>query len=322
MGGLNAADRLKAGGIDAGKGTAIYVDPDDVFLAPPDHPLHDLRSLWPVDSDLADAIDRGVLRPHITVRDDGIPKGGKKRRLTCIDGSRRTKATALVNEHRLSRKLAPLKVQVDIVSGTDAEMMLLRLRLNGQRRDETPSTLAHKLAQGEKAGLKLEEMAAAYGCSVKLANLALRFRQCAAKVRAAFDSGELPLEVLGAFVDVPPEEQEAFLGAVRVAARGGDTSSPAKAKKAVLKAKKKEGRAPERRPKAVPAGQLVKAASAVTLSLPAGSRFLNFGEPVRQLAVDIISATLEYAAGDGGALRSLVGVEYFGKLEAARKSKK
>ena len=308
MGGPNAAERLKQSGIDAAKGTAVLVDPSDLFLAPEGHPLHDPRSLWPVDQSLVAAINSGTVRPTVVVRDDGIPKGAKVRRLTVIDGSRRSKATIEINRTTKEGR----KVEVQIVSGDDKEMLLLRLQLNGQRRDETPTTLAYKFKQGEKAGLTLDEMCRAYGCTRLVAMQVQRFPQCAANVRAAFDSGELPIEVLGNFVDVPPEEQAAFFSKVKAALPPGVTASAAAggkvsveaARKAVLATKRAEGRKKTvKRLKSLPSVQLL----AMAKSLDSHSN-------------EAVVIAFEYAAGKPDRMK----VEHpklFEKLEAIRKGK-
>ena len=315
MGGLNAADRLKASGIDAGKGTAIFVDPDDLFFPPEGHPLHDPRSLWPVDMGLVESIKSGQLKPVVTVRDDGIPKRSKKRRLTVIDGGRRSKALIWINEDgRESRK-----VEIVLVSGEDREMLLLRLRLNGHRRDETPSTLAYKFKQGEAAGIDLAELCKAYGCSLRLAEQVKRFPQCRKSVREAFDSGRLPLEVLGHFVDVPPEEQEEFLRRTleKLPKDASGAAAVAGARKAVRGAKRAEKRVKTEKPaKSLPSAFLQRGATAAT------ALYANMHTRPNEAAAAAkgVHAGLLYAAGKPEALRAL-DPNLLDALERLRKAK-
>ncbi len=310
MSSMNSATRLKQSGIDATASTAILVDPTDCYLYPPEHQLHDPRSVWPVDENLARAIDSETVRPIVTVRDDGFPKGRKVRRLGVIDGGRRCKATILVNKWRAERGEAPRKVELLIVSGTDPEMLLLRLKLNGHRRDETPSTLAYKLKQGEAMGLTIEQMCEAYGVRPKVVDQLARFPQCTTKVRRMFDEGRLPLDVLGSFVDVPPEEQDEFADAVLAAVPAGAAKpTPAQSKIAVRKAKKKQGRAkPEKRAKALPASLLVRLQHAA-------SKYQDSGTAL------IAEACFAYAAGIPKLMASAF-PQLHRDLEAARKEKK
>ena len=308
MGGLNAADRLKASGIDAAKGTAIYADPGDVHRYPEGHQLFDPRSLWPVDMGLVESIRAGTIKPLVVVRDDGIPKGAKKRRLGVIDGGRRALATEWINDHLNSGEV-PRKVELAIVSGDDNEMRLYRFRLNGQRKNETPGTLAYKILDAERAGIEVEAICGAYGCTSRFIEQVKRFPQCIKSVKDAFDTGKLPIEVLGTFVDVPPDEQAEFLHRVLAKLPPDAKAEPGAARQAIRKTKRQEGRV-----------KTVKQAK----SLPSALLFRLAGKAPAALAsakeADLVVATLLYAGGKPDRLKT-GRPDLFELLEEERKKK-
>jgi len=290
MGGPNPAERLRASGIDAGKATAIMAPPEQLFIPPESHPLFDIRSKLPVNVELAKAIDRGKYRPQVCVRDDGDdPKLGH-RRLTVIWGQMRDRATMLANEWRRERGDEPLRVELQVVQGNDQEMLLLRLEENGRRQNETASTLCHKFKQAQAANIDLALAAHRYGVTEEFAGQVLRFEQLTPRCRAGFDSGDLPMTVLGAFVDTVPEAQDALYDAIKAAG----AKSTAEVKAVVTRERRKVRKAVVKRAKAMPAKQLVRAASAAEAWAVGHKRSVDAG---------IVPALLEYAAGKPERLR-------------------
>lgn len=290
MGGLNPAERLRESGIDAGKATAIMVPPEQVFIAPEGHPLFDLRSKDPVDLELASKIDRGTYRPQCAVRDDGDDPALGHRRLTCVWGQNRARATDEANKRRAVRGEKPLRIEVQIVTGDDAFMLLLRLEENGRRKSETPETLCHKLNQALAAGIDLEAAANAYGCTTAFADKVRRFEQLAKPVRDLFKLGTLPLSVLGSFLDTVPEAQTDL--AARIVASGA--TSPDEVREVVRKEREKARAGMKKRLKALPSKKLLAAADrAQRWVSDRGAGGLN---------PSVVPALLSFAAGNAAPL--------------------
>lgn len=209
--GKNAIERLKDGGITISKSGPGIVDLADLHVLEPGHRLHDQRSTWPLDpvfkQSLVDAPSNHVV--DVTAREAGIVKG--KTDLEVIDGTRRTLHGLAANAERAKIGKPPIRGVLHLVEGSDGDMIVLRLRLNGgNRKAETPSSLAHKLQQGEGFDVPLAVMAREAGIPATVARDLLRWGNVVVPVRAMFDRGELPIASVGAFLDVPQPEQLAL----------------------------------------------------------------------------------------------------------------
>lgn len=204
--GLNAAARLRLGGVEIKKGDALHAPIGDIWAPPKGHPLEHLRFRDPVNREMVEDIKAHGVREPITVREDPLPGG--KRRLLLVDGGNRTR-DGLVAQEEMG---AVLYVPIRLFTGTDAEVLLERVRANADplKRPDTVSVLARTIAQMAKLGpLDVRAVAAAMPRGVGPAEVTalVRWPDLVPELRPRFDSGELPIGLLGAVLDSPRDEQ-------------------------------------------------------------------------------------------------------------------
>jgi hypothetical protein len=223
--GRNAADRLRDGGIAAKKADAILAPIDDIWIPPKGHPLWHPRQDDPVDEALVTSIMGGWRKGScVLVRDDNVQSNGK-RRLTLVDACRRT-----VNGREAQRRLraagilvatkdnpgANLYVEIEWFKGSDAELLLERLRRNREdplKLADRPSVLAATAMQLAALHASSEAIADVMpkGVGRREVEALLDWPNLLAEVAARFDAGEAPLVFLRAVLDVPRDEQGAAL---------------------------------------------------------------------------------------------------------------
>lgn len=247
--GRNAEQRLRDGGVAATRvnpSRSLMVPRDALWFAPPGHPLHDPRSLYPVDEELAaDMVARVQGKPPevapqepnhraILVRDEGLDDATGLQRLHVCDGSQRANASGRA-QYTL-RKLGVLSrteallVRVDFFVGDDAAFLEERIRRNDHdrfTRKDSCSTLAFRVGQLLALGRDAKAIAAVCPKGVGLAEVEAlsRWGNLRAQVRARFDAGEAPLGLLGAVLDAVPEQQAVTLD--RLLAQGVRTAKGA-----------------------------------------------------------------------------------------------
>lgn len=221
MSGLNPIDRLKAQGLDVKKASRPDVAVGEIWFPPERHPLHHPRGDDPLDDRMVeDIVVWGVLEPILVRRDGPDPATGKQR-LLIVDGARRTKHAIRAEQVRYERGLLPQKgvehiyAQVEFFTGTDAELLLERVRRNNRehQKPDSPSVLARTFVQLERLGVGARDIVAVAPRGVGAAEVAalLRWGDALPEVRARFDSGDAPLALLTTVLDGPREEQSATL---------------------------------------------------------------------------------------------------------------
>lgn len=204
--GLNAAARLKQGGVEIKKGDALHAPIGDIWVPPKGHPLEHLRFRDPVNREMVEDIKEYGVREAITVREDPLPGG--KRRLLLVDGGNRTR-DGLVAQEEMG---AVLYVPIRLFTGTDAEVLLERVRANADplKRPDTVSVLARTVAQMARLGpLDVRAVAGVMPRGIGPAEVQAlgRWGNLLAELRPRFDSGELPIGLLAAVLDAPRDEQ-------------------------------------------------------------------------------------------------------------------
>ena len=208
--GKYASERMVELGHKAKKITdAVRMPPEGLNVPGPGKPMHDPRSLWPLESSFTVALESKRVDPIVTCRANGTAKPD------VIDGTRTTMHLCDINVRRLAVGLDPLWPMVRFVNGTDEEMKLLRLQLNAERRADTASTLAYKFADlyAAGAGTDMATIATAACVSTDLVRALLCFPSFSVTVKEALER-DLPVEAALAFADIPREEHEGVLASV------------------------------------------------------------------------------------------------------------
>jgi hypothetical protein len=236
--GRNAADRLRDGDVLAKKADALMVPVGDIWIPPVGHPLWHPRQGDPLDEELVASLAAGWRKgPCILVRDDGSVDG--KRRLTLVDGCRRT-----VNGREAERRLrrsgvlkktpsnshAALYVEIEFFRGSDADVLLERLRRNREdplKLADRPSVLAATAAQLAALGAPVEAIADVMpkGIGAREVGALLDWKNLVPEVAGRFDSGEAPIVFLRSVLDAPRDKQAATLD--RLVASGVKSASGA-----------------------------------------------------------------------------------------------
>lgn len=217
--GVNSCiDRAKKFGVQAVKSTGVSVPVDDIFVPGEGHPLAHPRRDDPLDEALVQSIVRGWKEGSVvTVREDGAP--GDKLQFTLIDGSQRINA----GKEAQRRTGRIVMVEIAYFFGSDAEAILYRLEANGDptKRPDCPSVLAStcKQAVSLDASITVEVLLTKMPRGIGRGELEalLRWKNLVPELQPRFDSGELPIGLLGAVLDAPrdqqPEVAERLLGA-------------------------------------------------------------------------------------------------------------
>lgn len=212
-----AKDRLRAKGIDASEVSAsriIMVPHTALVVAPKGDPLHDPRSLDPVDeamaADMAARVEAGEC-PNtraILVREQ--PDG-----MLVADGHGRTKALFRAAELLKLKGGAHLMCLVEFFTGDDKALLLERAKRNDHDRfakKDRASTLAFRVKQLTAIGASDKEIADAMpkGIGVAEVEALARWGNLAADARKRFDDGA-PIGLLAAVLEAPRAEQVARL---------------------------------------------------------------------------------------------------------------
>lgn len=220
--GVNSCiDRAKKNGVRAVKGTGVTVYVDDIFVPGDGHPLAHPRRNDPVDEELVQSIMQGWERGSVLwVREDGPT-------LVLIDGSQRINASKEA-QRRTGR---PVLAEIAYFHGTDAEAVLFRLEANADplKRPDSPSVLASTCKQAVllDASITVDVLLRKMPRGIHRGELEalLRWDNLLPELRPRFDSGELPIGLLGAVLDAPRDQQTAV--AERLLGAGVRTSKGA-----------------------------------------------------------------------------------------------
>lgn len=220
--GDSTATRLKKSGIEATKTDALRVPAVFLWFAPKGHPLFDPRSEYPPDKamalDMVDRFERGasVLDHEIIVRDEGEDPETNVRRLHVNDGHQRTNALRLAATILRQRgKLGAsehLRAKIDMIACDDAGFIEERIRRNDHdrfTRKDSLDVLSLRVRQLTALGRDAKAIAAVCPAGVGASEVeALRdFDNLAAPLRRRFASGEVPLALLRAVLDMVPEHR-------------------------------------------------------------------------------------------------------------------
>lgn len=200
-----AKQRLRAKQIEANEVSAsrmMHVPLSSLRVAPKGDPMHDPRSLDPVDeamaADMAKRVEAGECpNTHallVSEKADGLLVG---------DGHGREKALRRASELLGGRELMPL---VEFWTGTDQELLLERMRRNDHgrfARTDRASVLAFRVKQLTAAGVPEADIVAACPTGIGAAEVEAltRWGKLSKELRARFDEGA-PLALLGAVIEV------------------------------------------------------------------------------------------------------------------------
>lgn len=311
----NMAVRLRRQGLDVGSSTGLVVDPGEIYIPGPEHPLFDERSLDPVDEVMARDIFEGSFRPTVGVREDGIDSKTGLPRLTMIWGNSRTKASIRAREMQVEAGVKPdrlFRIGIQHLRGDDRAMMMAKIAENGARREETPRTLAAKFKALVVLGGTLAEGANLYRINRNIAEFVVRYDELSTRLREAFERRQLPIDVLPYFFTFVPEEREGLLDKIEAAGVTAPEAVEAVARQEKNKIKRKARQTRKARGEAVrPKAMAAKVAHRVVSSLK------EDGNEEAQLAC----AVMRWERGESEELRKL-DARLFAKLEAARGGKK
>ncbi len=284
--GRNVVERLKDGGVDAKKGTRVFAAVSDIYVPPLGHPLfHPRFGEEPIPEMWLDIAVRGV-EHAITVRDDGLDENDK-RVLLLVDGGRRTRNTLhaweALRTHRKATTVGELAkaagvvlpagmdpswplirlddgrlfIPTDFFTGSDAEVLLERLRRNADplKKPDAPGVLAVTIAQLHKTGCTDPRLiAAATNITPADVEALTRWDNLVPEAKARFEAGA-PLGLLAAVLDAPRDGQVAKLDellAAGVTSGAGATRHENK-KRAERAATRGEAPAKKRSPKTLDA---------------------------------------------------------------------
>lgn len=207
-----AKQRLRANGIEANEVSAsrfMHVPHTSLWVAPKGHALFDPRSLDPVDEamaqDMADRVARGEC-PNT----DALLVWEQGERLIVGDGHGRSRALVRAAEI-LDRVLMPL---VEFFVGDEKAFLLARARRNDHgrfARVDAPSILAFRVKQLVAVGADAREIADACPRNIGPAEVdaLARWESLVRELRPRFDSGEIPIGLLAAILEVARGEQVA-----------------------------------------------------------------------------------------------------------------
>lgn len=209
-----AKQRLRAKQIEANEVSAsrmMHVPLSSLRVAPKGDPMHDPRSIDPVDEamarNMADRVEAGEC-PNTAP----ILVSEKADHLLVGDGHGRTKALERASEILGGRELMPL---VEFWTGTDQELLLERMRRNDHgrfARTDRASVLAFRVKQLTAAGVPEDAIVAACppGVGRVEVDALARWGKVSKEARKRFDEGA-PLALLSAVLEVEPAEHLAKL---------------------------------------------------------------------------------------------------------------
>ena len=212
------ADKLKAAGIDAGRGVITYAPPESLSLFhDPNDVMYDLRIERPLEEPfIEDLYEHGVHTP-VAVRSNGLAKGGVPI-LQVIYGQRRVRHLREANKRRVKEGLLPHPIGFLTVSGSDGEMLLLRQSENSQRVDDSLREKAHRVRALHL--LKVSKTAIAQACkfgrNTGHVDELLAYWDLTPEAQAVFERGELPRGNILTLADVPREQQAEVLASLKM----------------------------------------------------------------------------------------------------------
>ncbi len=232
--GRSAKDRFTQGGIEGVKEISasrkMMFPVSALWQAPPDHPLHDPRSLYAPDQamaeDMADRIRRGEMALMFPILAREEPQAGGKIRLHVCNGSQRTNAARVAERILFERgdlsKGSGLNIEVELFTGDDAEFLEARILANAAdpwRKADLPSILAVRCLQLTAFGREPSAIAKVCGDGIGPAEVEalLRWGNLGDEGKARFDAGA-PIGLLAAVLSAPRDEQIATLD--RLIAKG------------------------------------------------------------------------------------------------------
>lgn len=161
-------------------------------LTPPakDCLFYDPRIEDPADEAMvADLLENGC-RELLKARKEGETADGKPI-LVIVDGRRRYKAGLRANELLAKQGKEELRLKVQMVRGTDAEMFELMVQSNLGRKDDGPVRSALKMQRYEKMGKSKKEIALLFQCSLGTVDNRLALLELHEDVQAKVESGEI-----------------------------------------------------------------------------------------------------------------------------------
>lgn len=212
---------------EATRGSYFNLDPSlCTIVLDKDSPLYDKRALLEPDAGLmASLAEFGNIEP-IVVRKNGDT-------YEVVVGRRRVKAALEINKTRAAGGIeSPILLKALTVRGTDADLSLMVIAENSNRKDDPPSLQAEKIQRSINFGATAKQLSKAMGVTEQTVNARVRLLDCHASVQKAVDAGvigETSARKLSALPrDQQKEELERMVEAGEV--RG------LKAKKAVEKA--------------------------------------------------------------------------------------
>lgn len=220
--------------IDAQRGTIFLVHPNEVQIVGfdtqhqrGDHPLWQARALEAVDEALALSIANDGFLSCIAVRKDGP-------NLEVVVGRRRVKAARRANEIRAARGELALKIKVEVVRGSDQEMVGRMISENANRKNVPPMDMASDLQAFLNMGASEDTVARSAGKSVPALRKFLRLLDLDLKVQEQIRAGKLSVSAALHLADLTREDQVAALAKL---SDGGAKVSGDKVKNRVKAAK-------------------------------------------------------------------------------------
>lgn len=207
-----AKDRLRAKGIDAAEISAsrmIMVPLSSLRIAPKGHKLHDPRSLYPADKDMAADMVARVERGECPNKKALVVWEQPDGMLVC-DGHQRHNALHVAAD-KLGKSPDELRVMVEFFTGDEAAFLLRRLAENDHdafTKKDRASILAFRVRQLTALGVSERDIAAAMpkGIGVAEVDALARFDNLTREARQRFDDGA-PLGLLAAVLEAPRDEQ-------------------------------------------------------------------------------------------------------------------
>lgn len=116
-----------------------------------EHPLFDRRAMKKITPLFVKSIANGIIENVICVLKDKM--------VVVVAGRRRVLAARLVNIERAKEGLAPMRVPYTLVTGSDADLVRIMNKENGQREQETPLGKGRKAIVSQRLGHTMEEIA-------------------------------------------------------------------------------------------------------------------------------------------------------------------
>lgn len=220
--------RLKQA-LNAPRREFYLLDPDEVVLViDKKHPLYDSRVEKPLTEAFISSIRRFGVRKTIEGRKNGLLNNGQPR-VEITEGRRRIIGAREVNKRLRAEGLEPIRVPVQLIKGSDADMDIAMVIGNEGRVDDDLVTKARKANRLiELHGL--EKTADAFSVSSATVTAWLKILDLGDDVQAKIQAGEITTAAAGQLVDLSREEQTAVVGALEA---GGKKLTHAKVKKAV-----------------------------------------------------------------------------------------